>query len=156
MFRYSFLFAAFATTAFVTEALIIHPVSGASEGKTDAVRSSLTGTYKCAKCHGQLNVLELPGKKIQFGLSSEWIGKTPQDTDGGQCSAVIPIKNGVASYTIENKRFTLTMRFQPTKCLVTYSGEGFSGPKVNPQGTYIKVSSKRPAEHDIEPWDCPD
>lgn len=112
--------------------------------------SSVTGTYDGPHT-GTLDVLELPGKRIQFYLIVLEDVPPSRGPDQGEASGIVPLRHGVAVYHIpvdldnpDRGGGTLTLRFSRGKVRVSQEGDMEFGAGVGASGTYIRHSRKPP------------
>jgi len=109
---------------------------------------TVTGEYRLrsGEFRNSLDVRQLPGGKIKFGLIALWVSaNNPQNIHNGELHGVVPMANGVAVF--ENGTCRITMKFTSSKVEVTESDEngecGF-GANVTAAGAYRKINSKTP------------
>lgn len=109
---------------------------------------SVTGQYRFRKAEfrNSLDVRQLPGGKIKFGLIVLWVSSNnPENIHNGELQGVASLKNGVATYESGNCR--VTMAFGSNTVTITADDViddcGF-GANVAASGTYRKISSKNP------------
>ena len=109
---------------------------------------TVTGEYRLRRgeLRNSLDVQQLPGGKIKFGLIALWVSpNNPENIHNGELHGEVPLANGVAVF--ESGTCRITMKFSSSKVEITESDEngdcGF-GANVTAAGTYRKINSKTP------------
>ena len=110
---------------------------------------SLTGTYKYVL--NSIEVLELPDNKLRIVFSGFWPNdrKRAETRNVGAFDETVQRSGKKATVKIQfgDEPCIVNLEFSSNKVIVSYEGSimgcGF-GFNVEPDGTYIKVSSKRP------------
>ena len=109
----------------------------------------VTGTYKYVL--NTMEVLEIPDHKVRISFSGFWPNdrKKAETRNVGTFDEIVKLEGNVATVKIQfgEEPCTVKLEFQPGKVTVEQGGSlmgcGF-GFNVEPDGTYIKVSSKPP------------
>ena len=109
----------------------------------------VTGTYKYIL--NTLEVLELPDKKVRIMFAGFWPNdrKRVETRNSGTFDETVALDGKTATVTIKfgDEPCTVTLEFRPNKVIVEQGGSlmgcGF-GFNVEPDGAYVKVSSKPP------------
>ena len=117
--------------------------------KKPATTASITGTYKYVL--NSLEVLELPDHKVRISFAGYWPNdhKRAETRNVGSFDEIVPLNGRTATVKIQfgDEPCTVTLQFRPTRVVVEQGGSlmgcGF-GFNVEPDGTYVKVSSKPP------------
>jgi len=124
-------------------------VLASQTGKKPAQNGSVTGTYKYVL--NTMEVLELPNKKVRISFSGFWPNdrKRVETRNVGAFDETVPLSGRTATVKIQfgDEPCAVNLEFRPNKLIVSQEGSimgcGF-GFNVEPDGTYVKVSSKRP------------
>jgi hypothetical protein len=111
---------------------------------------SVTGTYKYVL--NSLEVLELPDHKVRISFAGFWPNdrKRAETRNVGTFDETVPLTGRTAIVKIQygDDPCTITLEFRSNKVIVEQGGSilgcGF-GFNVEPDGTYVKVSSKPPS-----------
>jgi hypothetical protein len=114
-----------------------------------AASGGVTGTYTYVL--NTLEVLELPDKKVRIKFVGFWPNdrKRVETRNSGAFDETVALDGKTATVKIKfgEEPCTVTMEFRPNKVIVEQGGSlmgcGF-GFNVEPDGTYVKVSSKPP------------
>jgi hypothetical protein len=109
-------------------------------GKPKAVEvRGVTGTY-LRNDDSSLEVVELPGGKVEFALLAFWKGARWEEygPNMGQAYGEVPLVKGVAVYKEEECR--LTMRFSAGKVEIEQGGDCLFGHNVSADGVYRRTS----------------
>ena len=122
---------------------------GGQTVKKPTSAGSVTGTYKCVL--NSLEVLELPNHKVRIRFDGFWPNdrKRAETRNVGAFDETVPLSKGTATVKIQfgDDPCIITLEFRSNKAIVSREGSimgcGF-GFNVEPDGTYVKVSSKRP------------
>lgn len=116
----------------------------------NAVTSSVTGTYN-GPHSGSLDVLDLPGRRIQFDLMVLQDAPPSQGVNIGEAAGVVALHNGVAVYHVpidpdnpSRGGGRLTMRFYRSRVHISEEGDLDFGLDVTASGTYTRHSRKPP------------
>lgn len=110
---------------------------------------SVTGTYKYVL--NTVNVLELPDHKVRISFTGFWPNdrKRVEIRTSGAFDETVALEGQKATVTIKfgEDPCTITLEFRLNKVIVEQGGSlmgcGF-GFNVEPDGTYMKVSSRPP------------
>lgn len=113
---------------------------------TQTVTGSYDGPNKAS-----LDVLQLPGERIQFDLQAYSHFSPANGPNMGEVSGVVSLHQGVAVYqdhpnadNVGRGGGRLTLRFRGNKAVVTEQGNLEFGAGVSAGGTYIRHSRKPP------------
>ena len=109
-------------------------------GKPKAVEvRGVTGTY-LREDDSSLQVVELPGGKVKFGLLAFWKGARWEEygPNLGEAHGEVPLVKGVAVYKEDECR--LTMRFSSGKVEIEQEGDCLFGQNVAADGSYRRTS----------------
>lgn len=117
--------------------------------KKPAHTGGVTGTYKLEL--NTLEILELPDNKIRIKFAGFWPNdrKRVETRNSGAFDEIVALDGKTATVKIQfgDDPCTINLAFRPNKVIVEQTGSlmgcGF-GFNVEPDGTYAKVSSKRP------------
>ena len=117
--------------------------------KKPAQAGGVTGTYKYVL--NSMEVLELPNNKVRIRFDGFWPNdrKRVETRNVGAFDETVPLGDGTAKVKIQfgDEPCMITLEFRSNKVIVSQEGSimgcGF-GFNVEPDGTYVKVSSKRP------------
>ena len=117
--------------------------------KKPGTPGGVSGTYKYVL--NSLEVLELPDKKVRIRFSGFWPNdrKRAETRNVGAFDETVPITAGKATVKIQfgDEPCMVNLEFRLNKVIVTQEGSlmgcGF-GFNVEPDGIYVRVSSKRP------------
>jgi hypothetical protein len=109
----------------------------------------VTGTYK--NVLNSLEILQLPDKKVRIRFAGFWPNdrKRAETRNSGTFDETVTLDGKTATVTIKfgEEPCTITLEFRPTRVIVEQGGSlmgcGF-GFNVEPDGTYLKISSKPP------------
>ena len=123
--------------------------SGFSNQATNKPTASVTGTYKYVL--NSIEVLEMPDHKVRIRFSGVWPNerKKAETRNMGAFDEIVKLEGKTATVKIQfgDEPCLVKLAFQPNKVMVEQNGSltgcGF-GFNVEPDGTYIKVSSKSP------------
>lgn len=123
--------------------------NGFSNQATKKPTPSVTGTYKYVL--NSIEVLEMPDHKVRIRFSGVWPNerKKAETRNMGAFDEIVKLEAKTATVKIQfgDEPCLVKLAFQPNKVMVEQNGSptgcGF-GFNVEPDGTYIKVSSKPP------------
>src|SRR5262245_40239252 len=123
--------------------------NGFSNQATKKPTASVTGTYKYVL--NSIEVLEMPDHKVRIRFTGVWPNerKKVETRNMGAFDEVVKLVGKTATVKIQfgDEPCLVKLAFQPNKVIVEQNGSltgcGF-GFNVEPDGTYIKVSSKPP------------
>jgi len=109
----------------------------------------VTGTYKFVL--NSVEVVELPENKVRIRFAGFYPNdrKRVETRNSGGFDEIVPLEGKTANVKIQfgDNPCTIKLEFRPGKVIVEQGGSlmgcGF-GFNVEPDGTYVKVSSKRP------------
>ena len=129
--------------------LLLLCASGFSNQATKKPTSSVTGTYKYVL--NSIEVLEMPDHKVRIRFSGVWPNerKKAETRNMGAFDEIVKLEGKTATVKIQfgDEPCLVKLAFQTNKVMVEQNGSltgcGF-GFNVEPDGTYIKVSSKPP------------
>ena len=129
--------------------LLFLGASGFSNQATNKPTASVTGTYKYVL--NSIEVLEMPDHKVRIRFSGVWPNerKKAETRNMGAFDEIVKLEGKTATVKIQfgDEPCLVKLAFQPNKVMVEQNGSltgcGF-GFNVEPDGTYIKVSSKSP------------
>ena len=134
--------------------LVFAVISGADglarqNAKKTVQSAGLTGTYKYVL--NSIEVLELPDNKLRIRFSGFWPNdrKRAETRNVGAFDETVARSGRKAAVKIQfgDQPCIVNLEFSANKVIVSYEGSimgcGF-GFNVEPDGTYTKVSSKRP------------
>jgi hypothetical protein len=131
--------------------LLISPEQGAGHSKLKkrAQPASVTGTYK--NVLNSLEVLELPDHTVRINFSGFWPNsrRRVETRNVGTFDETVPLNGRTAIVKLQygDDPCVITLKFDPRRVEVSQEGSilgcGF-GFNVEPDGTYLRVSSKPP------------
>ena len=109
----------------------------------------VTGTYKLVL--NTLEVLELPDHKVRISFAGFWPNdrRRAETRNSGTFDETVELEGKTATVRLQfgDDPCTIKLEFRPSKVIVEQSGSlmgcGF-GFNVEPDGTYVKVSSRPP------------
>jgi len=140
-------------TSFVLSLLFVglsHADSFANQKVKKPVQTvSVTGTYKYVL--NSLEVLELPDHKVRVSFAGFWPNdrKRAETRNVGTFDETVPLIDRSATLKIQfgDDPCVITLQFRSNKVIVSQEGSilgcGF-GFNVEPDGTYVKTSSRPP------------
>ncbi|HKA17158.1 MAG TPA: hypothetical protein VKN18_02475 [Blastocatellia bacterium] len=123
--------------------------NGFSNQTTKKPTASVSGTYKYVL--NSIEVLEMPDHKVRIRFTGVWPNdrKKVETRNIGAFDEIVKLEGKTATVKIQfgDEPCLVKLAFQPNKVMVEQNGSltgcGF-GFNVEPDGTYIKVSSKPP------------
>jgi hypothetical protein len=108
--------------------------------------AQVNGTWKTKS--GEFKILALGKQRLQVEFSGVYEYKTPQGpmANEGEGSGIATIKGETAIFKPEGaeEECRITLKFTGAKLFVTQTGICGFGHNVSAEGTYRKVSSKKP------------
>jgi len=134
----------------VAMAMLLLQIGVAGQRSPTAVQTaSVTGTYKYVL--NTLDVLELPDHKVRIRFAGFWPNdrKRVETRNSGAFDETVALDGHTATVKIQfgDDPCTVEVEFRSNKAIVEQGGSlmgcGF-GFNVEPDGTYLKVSSKPP------------
>ena len=139
-----------ASLILVAMAVLLLQIGVAGQRSRTAVQTgSVTGTYKYVL--NTLDVLELPDHKVRIRFAGFWPNdrKRVETRNSGAFDETVALDGHTATVKIQfgDDPCTVKVEFRSNKAIVEQGGSlmgcGF-GFNVEPDGTYLKVSSKPP------------
>ena len=119
-----------------------------SHGDSDKsiTAAQVNGTWKTKG--GEFKIWALGKQRLQVEFSGVYEYKTPQGpmANEGEGSAIATIEGDTAIFKPESseEEYQITLKFTGSKLVVTQTGICGFGHNVSAEGTYKKVSSKKP------------
>src|SRR5215472_14234620 len=108
--------------------------------------AQVNGTWKTKSC--EFKIWALGKQRLQVEFSGVYEYKTPQGTmaNEGEGSGIASIEGDTATFKPEGaeEECRITLKFTGGKLVVTQTGICGFGHNVSAEGTYKKVSSKKP------------
>ena len=130
--------------ALVSCSLLACSIASAAGG--DVTAAQVNGTWKTKG--GQFKIWALGGGKLQVAFSGTYEYDSPQGktANEGEASGTAAIDGDTAIFKPEDtgEECVITLRFAGEKLIVTQQGFCGFGNNVRADGTYRKVSSKKP------------
>ena len=118
----------------------------------DVTAAQVNGTWKMKG--GEFKIWALGQQRLQIEFSGTYEYKSPQGptANEGQGSGIARIEGDTAIFKPEGAEdeCVITLKFTPGKLVVTQTGVCGFGHNVTAEGTYKKVSSKKP-KFDTDP-----
>src|SRR5262245_2718760 len=117
-----------------------------AENDKSVTAAQVNGTWKTRS--GEFKIWALDKQRLQVEFSGVYEYKTPQGptANTGEGSGIATIKGDTAIFKPEGaeEECQITLRFTGGKLVVTQTGICGFGHNVSAEGTYKKVSSKKP------------